>query len=92
MLLYITVTYGNCNGIREWNKVYGTMAQVVANSHALWSIDAQHKSYYCIRSCTGNWIHIGHNMINIDVDAFFSWGIGFDKLLYRKGWRILVAG
>ena len=69
----------------QWTRVYGTMSQVHANSFALWGIDAKLKAYYCFRPCTGNWIHVGDNMVNIDVDAFYSWGIGNDGFPYRKG-------
>ena len=69
----------------QWTKLYGTMSQVYANSVSLWSIDAQLRAYYCLRPCTGNWVHVGSSMVNIEVDAFYSWGIGTDGFPYRKG-------
>ena len=58
------------------------MSQVFANSVSLWAIDAKLKAYYCMRPCTGNWIHVGDNMVNIDIEAFHSWSIGNDGFPY----------
>uniref|UniRef100_A0A1X7T8R4 Uncharacterized protein n=1 Tax=Amphimedon queenslandica TaxID=400682 RepID=A0A1X7T8R4_AMPQE len=68
----------------QWTKLYGTMSQVYANSVVLWSIDAQLKAYYCLRPCTGNWAHVGSSMVNIEVDAYYTWSIGADGYLYKK--------
>ncbi|XP_011409280.1 PREDICTED: lectin L6-like [Amphimedon queenslandica] len=68
----------------QWTKLYGTMSQVYANSVSLWSIDAQLKAYYCPRPCTGNWAHVGSSMVNIEVDAYYTWSIGADGYLYKK--------
>ena len=69
----------------QWTKLYGTMSQVYANSVILWSIDAQLKAYYCPRPCTGNWVHAGNNIINIDVDSYHLWTVRTDGFPYIKG-------
>ena len=78
----------------QWTKLYGTMSQVFATSLSLWSIDAQLRSYYCLRPCTGNWVRIGsHSMMNIDADPIYSWGIATNGVSYLMknygGWSRL---
>ena len=84
VLIFLSSSVADCHAAvakAPWIKVYGTMSQVFANSVSLWAIDA----YYCTRPCTGNWIHVRDNMVNIDIEAFHLWGIGNDGFPYQKG-------
>ena len=88
IFIFLSSSVADCHAAvakASWIKVYGTMSQVFANSVSLWAIDAKLKAYYCTRPCTGNWIHVGDSMVNIDVEAFHLWGIGNDGFPYRKG-------
>ena len=88
IFIFLSSSVADCHAAvakASWIKVYGTMSQVFANSVSLWAIDAKLKAYYCKRPCTGNWIHVRDNMVNIDVEAFHLWGIGNDGFPYQKG-------
>ena len=85
VLIFLSSSVADCHAAvakASRMKVYSTMSQVFANSVSLWAIDAKLKAYYCTHPCTGNWIHVGDNMVNIDVEAFHSWSIGNDGFPY----------
>ena len=68
----------------QWTKIPGTYSQVYGNIEIVWGINAHHQVYYCVRPCTGNWVHDTSSVSNLDVGIVLTWVISHDSYAYYK--------